>query len=156
MKNRNLLLALFALSTSWHVFAEEGHGEEAHHEEEEETASSVGPGNAIEEVDHDKGFRLSKKALKTLQIKSIPAQNPQNASVPKGAIVTFGADRGIYRLRGGFFKLLDIKVLEKGPVQWTIQIADLLPTDQLVVEGTGLLRVAELEASGGGASGHDH
>lgn len=135
--------------------AKHGEGEE-HGHEEEEGAGSIGPGKAIEEASPAKGFRLSAKALKTLELKTVTAGNPQRLVVPKSGIVTFGADRGVYRLRDNFFKLVDIKVLEKRPTEWVVQASNLLTSDQIVVQGTGLLRVTDLEASGGGAGGHDH
>ena len=87
------------------------HGDD--HGHEEEANASIGPGKAIEEANPDKGFRLSSKALKTIAPKILKITSVERTNLPKSAIVTFGADRGIYRVRDGFIKLVDIKIIEK-------------------------------------------
>ena len=136
----------------------EEHGEEGHEEgeEEEEFSSSVGPGNAVTAASPETGLQLSDEALKTLGVKTQPL--PANNVFPKQAIVMFKNETGVYRLRDGWYKLIEGETEPQGNrVRFTPhKRQDLRPGDQIVVEGVPLLRVTELDAFSGGEAGHAH
>lgn len=132
------------------------HGEEGHEEGEEEASSSVGPGNAVTAADKHTGLQLSPEALKTLALKTQPL--PETALLPKSAIVAFKDETGVYRLRGGWYKLVEGNIQPQGAlIRFTPRDkSDLRPGDHVVVEGAPLLRVTELDAFSSGEAGHAH
>lgn len=125
-------------------------------EEEEEVSSSVGPGNAVTAANPETGFQLSEEALKTLGIKTKTI--PTNSTFPKQAIVTFKDETGVYRLRDGWYKLIEGEIEPQGNgIRFTPnKRQDLRVGDHIVVEGVPLLRVTELDAFSGGEAGHGH
>ena len=141
-------------------------GEESHadgdeekvegHEEAEEASSNVGPGNAVTAADPERGLQLSPEALQTLKIGSVSV--PANGVIPKSAIVTFKDEVGVYRLRDGWFKLVEgsAKNRNTGVVFIPHRSSDLRSGDSVVVHGAPLLRVAELDAFSTGEAGHGH
>ena len=141
-------------------------GEESHadgddekvegHEEAEEASSNVGPGNAVTAADPERGLQLSPEALQTLKIGSVSV--PANGVIPKSAIVTFKDEVGVYRLRDGWFKLVEgsAKNRNSDVVFIPHRSSDLRSGDSVVVHGAPLLRVAELDAFSTGEAGHGH
>ena len=141
-------------------------GEESHadgdeekvegHEEAEEASSNVGPGNAVTAADPERGIQLSPEALQTLKIGSVSV--PANGVIPKSAIVTFKDEVGVYRLRDGWFKLVEgsAKNRNSDVVFIPHRSSDLRSGDSVVVHGAPLLRVAELDAFSTGEAGHGH
>lgn len=141
-------------------------GEESHadgddekvegHEEAEEASSNVGPGNAVTAADPERGLQLSPEALQTLKIGSVSV--PANGVIPKSAIVTFKDEVGVYRLRDGWFKLVEgsAKNRNTGVVFIPHRSSDFRSGDSVVVHGAPLLRVAELDAFSTGEAGHGH
>lgn len=131
-------------------------GKEGHEEGEEEASSGVGPGNAVTAADREKGLQFSDEAVKTLGIKTQDA--PEEFTLPKSAIVTFKDETGVYRLRDGWYKLIEGEARPRGLLVRFIshRKKDLRPSDQIVVEGAPLLRVAELDAFSTGEAGHGH
>lgn len=134
--------------------AEEGHSD--HEEEGEEGGSGVGPGKAITAASKTQGIQLSEFAVKTLGLKTAPIVAPSNHRLSPGALVKFQNEAGVYRLRGGWFKLIEGKLLSLSATEALFQSNELRPGDQIVIEGVPLLRVAELEAWGGSGDGHGH
>lgn len=131
-------------------------GKEGHEEGEEEASSGVGPGNAVTATDAEKGLQLADEAVKTLEIKTQAA--PEEFTLPKSAIVTFKDETGVYRLRDGWYKLIEGEARPQGVLVRFIpqRKKDLRPGDTIVVEGAPLLRVAELDAFSTGEAGHGH
>lgn len=129
---------------------------EGHEEGEEEASSGVGPGNAVTATDAEKGLQLADEAVKTLEIKTQAA--PEEFTLPKSAIVTFKDETGVYRLRDGWYKLIEGEARPQGVLVRFIpqRKKDLRPGDTIVVEGAPLLRVAELDAFSTGEAGHGH
>lgn len=176
---RNIFLLLFFVALIANVArAEDPHGhkhEEDHHREkehahedkhedeheeggEEEMSSNIGPGFAVTEADHEKGFKLSEKAVKTLGLEWKPIQALPSLVLPQSSVVHFKDEAGVYRLREGWIKLIE------GDAQVEGDKAFFMPNgksqfktgDQVVVRGVPLLRVTELDAFSGSESGHAH
>jgi hypothetical protein len=130
--------------------------DEEHHGEEQEASSSVGPGNAVPEANSETGFKLSEKALRTLglQLETIQPQNTYTLS--RSAIVYFKDEAGVYRLRDGWFKLVQGDTEAQGSQVRFTPKESFQNGDQIVVKGVPLLRVADLDAFGGSGEGHAH
>lgn len=134
--------------------AEEEH---PHHEEEsEQVSSSVGPGKAVVAASAEQGFKLADKGIKLLGIQTVPLSGNPPFKIPEEALVYFQENTGVYRLRAGFFKLIPIKIQQKIGSEITITSDELKRGDSVAHQGIGFLRVVELEAFGGGESGHVH
>lgn len=138
--------------------ADEPSNEANEHKEEIEISSEVGPDNAVTEADPEKGFKLSDPALKTMGIKTKPVLSHPISDLPKEAIVTFQAETGVYRLRDGWFKLIEGKVNTNGmQFQFIPQgKEDIKVGDQIVIHGVSFLRVTELDTFSGSEEGDAH
>lgn len=120
----------------------EEHGGEHGESEEEASLGGVGIGNAVTAADEHDGVKLSPKAMETMGIKTSPYEG---CPVPDAALVFYQDKVGVYRLRDGWIKLIEIP--HAGD--------DLNPGDQVVTQGAGLVRAAELDAFSGEV-GHSH
>lgn len=123
-------------------------------DEDEGGSAKIGPDQAITKFDFQQGIQLSDLAQKFLEIKYQSVSNGRVQVVPKGALVHFQDDIGVYRFRNKWFKLVHINVMSSDLSKVTIQTDELMPTDQIVSQGVPLLRVADIEASGGKDEGH--
>ena len=136
MTLRTIYLILFSFTLSETALSQE--------------ASSIraGPNMAVLEANLKDGFRLAEKAKKVIGLKTENLKsNPY--SVPANSLVYYGDKVGIYRLRDGWFKLIEIKVIGKNGSQSTISTNEFKEGDQIAVEGVALLRVSEMDAFGG-------
>src|SRR3990167_5264502 len=114
---------------------EKGSKEEEHGDDEEESTGGVGPNNAVTAADEHEGIKLSPKATEFIGLKT---EAYDGQMIPKAALVFYQDKVGIYRLRDGWFKLVPVAFsLSESSIP---QSADLRPGDQIVVQGTGLLR----------------
>lgn len=129
---------------------EEGHDD--HEESEEESVGGVGKGKAVTAADEHDGIQLSSKAIDAMGIKTAAYKN---GPIPAPALVRYQENIGVYRLRDGWLKLIPVKVKSMQGDSATILTADLEPSDQIVIVGTGLVRAAELDAFSGEV-GHSH
>jgi hypothetical protein len=108
------------------------------------------PAAAVREASPEKGLRLSEKALETLEVALAPVRSVDGIEVPIAALVYYQDHVGVYRKRGDWFKLVDITILGKSEARASIRCAELKGGDEVAVKGAPLLRVAEMEAFGGG------
>lgn len=109
-----------------------------HGGEEEESTGGVGPNNAVTAADEHDGIKLSNKAQKAIGLKT---EIFTGGDIIKSALVFHQDKVSVYRFKDGWFKLISVTELKNG--------------DQLVVLGTALLRVAELDAFST-ETGHSH
>lgn len=152
-----IVFAFISISISPFDAKAHGHGQgEAHEHEEEEPSASVGPGKAITHATKKSGIQLSQSAVQTLGLKLQTVQTRGIHIVPKKAVARFQDEAGVFRLRDGWYKLVEITPLPQSETQCTVKTDDIQPGDQIVIEGAHLLRVAELEAWGGSGDGHGH
>ncbi len=113
----------------------------------ENTGIRAGPSMAVTEANARNGFRLSKKAKQVIGVvlKRIEAASHR---VPSSALIYYGPRIGVYRLRSGWFKLIELQT--SGPMAFSPKNPpDLMDDDEIVVVGGALLRVAEMDAFGG-------
>ena len=134
----------------------EEHGE-AHEEGEESQSPGVGPGKAILEANHEKGFKLSEAAFKTIGVKTAAVQAVAGgATVPRVSLVFFQGEVGVYRVKDGWYKLIEVQIASRNKETAVVRSSELKSGDQVANEGVALLRVADLDAKGGNEEGHGH
>jgi multidrug efflux pump subunit AcrA (membrane-fusion protein) len=129
------------------VWASEDHNEGG--------GARTGPAKAVLEANAERGMRLSEKAHKRLGIKTVRLMGTAPLRVPTLALVASKEEVGVYRLRDGWYKHVEVEVSGKERGSAMIRTGDLRPGDEVVVSGAPLLRVAELDVLGEEA-GHDH
>ncbi len=110
----------------------------------EEKPNGIGPEKAITNANKADGFKLSAIALKKLEIKTSKIQSKDSIKIPTSSLVFFQSDVGIYRVRLGWFKLIPIKILNKSYNETTITSSEIKNEDEIVVSGSDLLRLADL------------
>jgi len=134
----------------------EDHKDEEKHEEnkegEEKSVGGVGKNNAVTAADEHTGIQLSEKAIALIQLKM---ETYGAQAISKNALVYYQDQVGVYRFRETWFKLIPVQILNREAEKVSILSADLKPGDQIVTQGTGLLRAAELDAFSSEA-GHSH
>lgn len=151
-----VILSFLVIFLSFNSYSEDGHGDHGEHKEKHNDHG--------EEEEHDNheeheekldGFKLNSKSFKTFDIKLVN-YNAQKTILPKQAIYKGLNEVNIYRLRGGLYKRIDFKSLSQSKTEYHITSADLSTGDQIVVNGIGFLRMAEIAASGGLSDSHSH
>ena len=136
----------------------EGHtGHDGHGEHGDE---GFGEGKAITEVRNEgESFKLADEAQSLLGLgyNTIKKSVSNNVYiVPTKSIIYFNDEKGIFVKNNGWFKLVDVKLVKKDSKWSQVRSRDLSLGQKIVVSGTGLLRVAHLQASGQGGQGHAH
>lgn len=131
---------------------EEGHGDH----EEEEGGTRFGPGKAITAANKKDGIQLSEKAVKTLGLSYVAATGAGTFKLPFKTAVFFKDEVGVYRLKNGWHKLIEVQLISKTTSEVVVKTSELNSGDQIAKDGVPLLRAAELEAWGGSGDGHGH
>lgn len=117
-----------------HDQAEEHDHQEGDHDE---AGGAVGPEKGITEKGA-LGFKLSPEALQNFGVKTAK----HAGGLPQGGLVKIKDGKFAYRLRDGWIKRLALGELRAG--------------DDVIVEGVGFVRTAEIAAEEGVAHGHSH
>ncbi len=104
---------------------------------------------AVLETSKEYGFRLSEIAVKTIGVNSIQVPEGSSVKIPESALVYSLDQIGVYRLRNQWFKFVNVKVLNQADESLISSKELVSHTDQIVINGSGLLRAAEMEAFGG-------
>lgn len=128
---------------------------------EDKGVDSQNSAKAVLEISKEKGFRLSESALKTIHVATRAIDSGPVHSVEKRAIVYSRDHVGVYRLREGWFKLIEVEILshEAGTSSSSavsnsilkVRSKELEAGDQIAFQGVPLLRVAEMDAFSGSA-----
>lgn len=121
-------------------------------DEADEAVSSVGAGKAVLEAKEGLGFKLSEAAMKTLEVKLETVTARGAVFVPASSIANLKGETGVYRLRQGYFKLIEGEVSDgKERVRFVPQnTGDVIKGDQIAITAVPLLRVTELDVMGEG------
>jgi hypothetical protein len=120
-----------------------------------ETRAQIGPGQAVESYDEHDGIKLSAKAIKALNIKTLASPMATRTAVPKSALLAVKEDKAVYVLRDGLFKFIPVTVESTQGETLKVASPDLKDGDQIVVSGLALLRVTHLNLVGSGKEEHD-
>lgn len=137
MKFPNLTLIFVILMSGSQVLAQE-----------EASGIRAGPTLAVLEANLKDGFRLSDKAKKVIGLVAKPLGSKPHM-IPPSALVNYGDRVGVYRLRNGWFKLIEIQNSDAPQASVATSSTELNDDDQIAVEGVALLRVSEMDAFGG-------
>lgn len=129
-----------------------GHKEEG---EEHEAGPQVGPDKGITAADEHEGIKLSPEAEKNFEITRVKA-SAGATELPRAAVVTAGIEVNLFRYRSGFYKRIDFDFVQKSGEKVTVRSKELRSGDEIVVNGLGYLRIAEIAAFGGAPEGHSH
>ena len=154
---KQFLMTVLTLA-SVSAYAGGGHSDdhkEGDEAEAETEAGKVGADKGITEAHENEGFKLSPEALKNFDLKYASVTGAV-VQIPSSARVTTGEEVNLYRARDGFFKRIDFQVVKAGSQTISVKSEDLRQGDQVVIQGHGFLRIAELAAFGGVADSHGH
>lgn len=116
---------------------------------DEDGAPKLISDKAVIAADKDKGFKLSEPAVKRLGITYETLNEAKIFKVPSGAIVYHESEAGIYIVKEGWFKLVDVEIEKFSGKDIFISSTSLNNGLKVVVSGVPLLRIAELDAFGG-------
>lgn len=122
---------------------EEDHGHEMEHKDDHKDEHT------------ENGFKLNAAAIKNFNLHYVDYVSPA-VVISSKAILRSLSEVNLFRLRAGFFKRIDFKILEKKNETLKISSSDLAAGDKIVVSGVGFLRIAEIAASGGISDSHSH
>ena len=117
--------------------------------EEEIKSAASGPGKAVLETSKEQGFRLSEKAKSTIGIKTMKLT--ASFQTPGSALIHERGEFGVYIKKGEWFKYIEIEVEKPFAQNIKIDSSKIHVGDEIVVSDVSLLRLAELNLSGGGS-----
>lgn len=135
------------------------HEEDSDHDDHSDhahgSAKAVGKGKAIEAVDENLGLKLSKESIKALGLK-LQTVESDDFQISKTTLVTSKDLKGIYRFKAGFFKLIPVKSISENKEGYRVKVEGLEFGDQIVINGVGLLRIADVYSTDKSEYGHSH
>ncbi len=99
---------------------------------------------AIVEKSSERGFRLSDPAQKRLGIRTRVIESEGEFQASPEALVHYGDQVGVYLLRGGWFKLVQVKWTKEASGLVVVRSPELRQGDALVIGGAPFLRVTDL------------
>lgn len=151
MKKWILILLSVAILKTEVSIAEADH---AHEHEEVEGNSAVGPDKGIIEKGEN-GFKLSPEAIKSFELKT---QNISSGKLelPSASLVEIKDGKFVYRIRDGWIQRIPVKVIRKSKEKVSLELSQFKLGDQLIMGGTGFVRISELVVEEGIAHGHSH
>jgi hypothetical protein len=153
MKYLLSLILTISAGVSICVGAEKEAHDEGHHEEAEES-SAVGPDKGII-AKSEEGMKISPEAFLNFGVKTIPFSEFKN-SIPMTALIEIKDGKYLYRMRDGWIKRVPIKILQKNKDMIVVEASPLQTKDEVITQGVGFLRAAELVAEQGDSQGHSH
>ncbi len=77
-------------------------------------------------------------------------------TIEKTTLVTSRESKGVYRFRGGFFKLLPVETIKEVNGKYLVKVKGVDFGDQIVINGTGLLRIADVYSTDSAEYSHAH
>ncbi len=116
-------------------------------DDEKEARPTYPKETAVTAVSTENGFRLSEKAKKTLGLGFLKLDTQPPWKIPAESLVVYQDHSGVYRLRDGWFKLVQVDVTYRSASELTIQCPDLKSPDEIVTQSVAHLRVADLGTS---------
>lgn len=106
---------------------------------------------AVSETSSENGFKLLPNALKNIGVVTGLIKTTSGIhTVPKSALIHSLNQLVVYRFREGWFKLIPIKLVSTKLDQISFLCSDIRAGDEVAIKGGALLRVADMEAFGGG------
>lgn len=124
-----------------------------HHEEEN---NKIGPTKGILKADKELGFILSPEAVKNFGLSTLKLSAASSWTIPLKARVLSKDEVNLFRIRNGHIKRIDFEKLSNDGDNMKVKSSELLSGDEVIVDGVGYVRIAEITAFGGGTEGHSH
>jgi hypothetical protein len=114
-----------------------------------EAGANVGKEKGVIAISEKEGMTIAPEAIKRLEIKTQALSGNAPWIVSKEALVFSKEDISIYRELNGKYKAILIESTKKSDGTYQINSWQLKPQDNIVIQGAGLLRISELDASPG-------
>jgi hypothetical protein len=130
-----------------------GEHEDDHHEEEN---NKIGPTKGILKADKELGFILSPEAVKNFGMSTLKLNASSSWTIPLKARVLSKDEVNLFRIRNGHIKRIDFEKLSNDGDNMKVKSSELQSGDEVIVDGVGYVRIAEITAFGGGSEGHSH
>lgn len=129
------------------------HDHESEHGHEE--SSVVGADKGILAYDETQGMKLSAEAEKNFALqKQKVSKKP--FSIPSTGLVQTLEDKSVFVFRSGFYKRVDVRIVEKQPASFLVDSSEVRIGDEVIIHNSGFLRISEIAATGGAPEGHSH
>ncbi len=116
---------------------------------DEETASRLGPGKAIEAFSEEDGFKMSPKAIATLGVRFESVRGSGPWRVPKSSLIHLKQSTGVYRKFDGWISMVLVKVISQTKDTALITSPDLEPEDEIAFQGAQFLRMTDADLNAG-------
>jgi len=133
-----LLIALF----SFNVSASQPKAKEVKKEERKVVLKKGGAVTAFSEED---GFKLSKKAIKNLDVKFKIIGSGSHWDIPKSSLVRIKSSTGVYRKYDGWITMVLVNVVNKSKTSVRISSVDLQEGDEVATSGVKFLRMTDAD-----------
>ena len=101
---------------------------------------------AVMEASREKGIKLSVVAQKNIGLRTEKLVFKGQFLIPATSLVHTKDKTGVYCLRDGWFKFVEVTLLSTQGPSLTVSSKELTPAEIIVVAGAALLRVSEMEA----------
>ncbi len=110
--------------------------------------AQVGDAYAVVAYDELKGFRLGMAATRRMNIKTQTLQRGEVLLAAKDVVVWVQGKPSVFRMRDGWIERIPIDSHVQEKLKLNIPNDFLQPGDRIIVNGTSLLRVIDMELSG--------
>ncbi len=124
-------------------------------DEGERGGAKIGPGKAVLAVSEKDGLRLSDAAIRRLGLAFQEAKRGEVQDLPAESLVSSRDEVAIYRLRGGWIRRVEVRVVSRSKSRARVRTKELAAGDRIVIAGAGFVRTAELDVLGDEKEGPD-
>lgn len=107
----------------------------------------VGPDKAVLDASETEGLRIAPETLKLFDVRMSPIDGREKVAVPATSLVHFQDFSAVYRVRDGWFRMVEIEPEIKNDTA-LFSSKEFRKGDQIVVQNAALLRVVELDIFG--------
>lgn len=111
-----------------------------------EMGGNVGSNKGIQAVSHEEGMTVAPQAIKRLGLDNITLGNPPWI-ISKEGLIFSKDDKFVYLFKNGKYKSIKVDAIQKSSEKYQINSLQLKSNDQILIKGTALLRIAELDAA---------
>ena len=116
--------------------------------DKEAASLNTGPDKAVLEASKEKGLKLSAEAIKTINLKLEPVHSGGPIEVPTKSVIFFQDFTGVYRVRDGWFKLIEVELGTQDVSKVSFSSKEFNNGDQIVIEGSPYLRATDMDIWG--------
>lgn len=109
------------------------------------TTVEIKKGGAVTAFSEEDGFKLSRKALKNLEVTFKTVEGAGPWTIPKSSLVRIKHSTGVYRRWDGWITMVLVKVLSQNKDTVTIKSVDLQHQDEVAITGVPFLRMTDAD-----------